>query len=262
MTLLAASLLGKTHCCVAGMDSREMWIRPGEENERLRTGPYAGALRLSPNYLWQGTQFIGRSLAIVDAGLDRNIRKSPPHVEDAQLLSAFRYQSQITKVRERANFLQSHSENKLLPNVATLKDLAVGLAKLGRSLVMLGPLTIREASFGFHPTRYGDESYQTRVSFKLPQQTTVLDLACTDLRWRAVGRELGAERDAIDLTGEDLCKHLSVRGNEVYLVIGLTRAKAADEHGALVVGVHTVPDYEAVEVDGEERPIKMRPNKL
>lgn len=198
----------------------------------------------------------------VDARLNRSIGAAPPHVEDARLLEDFRPCSQITKEKERIHFLQDHADNKSFPDVDSELDLASELAEIGRSLFLAGPLSIQEASFGVLPGYRGAESYRTRILFKLPRRKGVMDLSCPDLRWRALGRAMGAEKELITLSGADLCKRLSVREDEVYLAVGLTRASTERKYHAMVVGVHTLPDYFSVRVNGQARPIHVRQNHL
>lgn len=260
LTILATTLFAKTRCCVAGIDSRGSWVRPGVEGARL--GTYAAARLLLPSYLWPGNQFVGGSLSVVETRLNRNVHKSPPHIEDAELLEPFRYRDQIMKEKDRIHYLEDHSENAAIPDASDENEMAERLAGLGRSLILVGPLTIQKASFGVWSGRYGEESYRTRITFKLPRQKGVMDLSCTDLRWRAVGRALGAEKSRVTINGEDLSTRLSVRPDQTYLAIGLTRGDADHRNYAIAIGVHTVPDYVALDVDGRALPIHVRQNHL
>ena len=261
VTLLAATLFNKTRCCVAGIDSRGKWVRPGVEGSLV--GTYPRAFILPSTYLWSANQFIGGSLFQVDVQLDRSIGVAPPHVEDARLLPpGFRPSSQVTKEKDRIHFLHDHADNKLLPDVDSELDLADGLAQLSRSLFLAGPLGIQEASFGVMAGYRGAVSYRTRIAFKLPRRKGIMDLSCTDLRWRALGKAMGAEKEIVTLGGTDLCKRLSVREDEVYLAVGLTRASTERKYHAMVVGVHTLPDYFSVRVNGQARPIHVRQNHL
>ncbi len=89
-----------------------------------------------------------------------------------------------------------------------------------------------------------------------------MDLSCTDLRWRALGKAMGAEKELVTLSGATLCKRLSVREDEVYLAVGLTRASTEKRYHAMVIGVHTLPDYSSVRVNGQALPIHVRQNHL
>jgi len=69
-------------------------------------------------------------------------------------------------------------------------------------------------------------------------------LPVTDLKWRALGRAwLPPEGGWLDFDEGDLEARLGVR--EVFLAVGLGRSFQGACH-TLVVGVHTVPEYEVV----------------
>ena len=94
--------------------------------------------------------------------------------------------------------------------------------------------------------------YEARLSFGA-QPTATSSLPCTDLKWRAFGRALLAKEGAssadqqvrtISLTNQELRQALGGGERAIWLALGLTR----ELHGRrwpLVVGVHTIPDYEA-----------------
>ena len=71
-------------------------------------------------------------------------------------------------------------------------------------------------------------------------------LTVTDLKWRALGRAwLPADGGWVDFDEGDLEARYGIE--EVYLAVGLTRSFKG-EFWPIVIGVHTVPDFEA-EVD-------------
>ena len=71
-------------------------------------------------------------------------------------------------------------------------------------------------------------------------------LPVTDVKWRALGREwLGDRGGRLDCDEGELPDRLGVE--DLYLALGLSRSYEG-EYWLLVLGVHTVPDYE-VEVD-------------
>ena len=66
----------------------------------------------------------------------------------------------------------------------------------------------------------------------------------TDLKWRALGRAwLGKDRSRLRLEHETL--HERLQANAIYLTLGLSR-NWQGVYWLLVVGVHVVPDFEAV----------------
>jgi len=69
-------------------------------------------------------------------------------------------------------------------------------------------------------------------------------LAVTDLRWRALGRTwVSAGSDWTDFDEGDLEARLGLQ--EIYLAVGLTRSHEGS-YWPIIIGVHTVPDYQAV----------------
>jgi hypothetical protein len=101
-----------------------------------------------------------------------------------------------------------------------------------------------------HDTYAG--KYEARLSFG-GQPTATSSLPCTDLKWRAFGRALlakegdpstGQQIRTLSLTNQELRQALEGGERAIRLALGLTR----ELHGRrwpLIVGVHTIPDYEA-----------------
>jgi hypothetical protein len=91
--------------------------------------------------------------------------------------------------------------------------------------------------------------YQARMGFVLtgpvdhPQAKSQRGISVTDIKWRALGRTwLGPKGGLLTLDHKTLCQRLNV--TKIYLALGLSR-NWKGEHWLLVVGIHTVPDYEA-----------------
>jgi hypothetical protein len=64
----------------------------------------------------------------------------------------------------------------------------------------------------------------------------------TDLKWRALGRAwLGEGGGHLEFSDRELCEQLST--DTLYLTLGLSRSWKG-KCWPLVVGVHSVPDYE------------------
>jgi hypothetical protein len=255
ITLLAATTFDGTRCCIAGINSEGRWIRPGFDGQRIGT---LGGSRLVPStYLWPPSGFIGGSLAVIEAEVEERIRKDPPHLEDAEITSEPRLVASIRDEKNRLHFLEDHAENGVLPPASDKTELASGLSGLRRSLILVGPVRLQSASFGILPGYKGMQKYRTALTFKLPRQKTEVELPCVDIRWRALGRVLGAEEDPIEIHGEELCKRLSVR-HDIFVALGLTRGTPY----AMVVGVHSLPDYAGLETEGGSRPIRAHQNNL
>jgi hypothetical protein len=66
-------------------------------------------------------------------------------------------------------------------------------------------------------------------------------LPVTDVKWRALGREWLSGGGRLDYDEDELRDRLGVE--DFYLALGLSRSYEG-EYWLLVLGVHTVPDYE------------------
>ena len=92
--------------------------------------------------------------------------------------------------------------------------------------------------------------YEARMSFVLPgdanhpQAIGKNGVSVTDVKWRALGRSwLGENGGQLMLEHAELFERL--RADALYLTLGLSRAYQG-QYWPLVVGVHVVPDYDAV----------------
>ena len=116
-----------------------------------------------------------------------------------------------------------------------------------RSLCLIKPDSIKGC---FRLDAYSGK-YQARMAFKVGGRTYRVShakggLPVTDLKWRALGRAwLPEEGGWTDFDARDLEARYGIQ--EVYLAVGLTRSFEG-KCWPIVIGVHTVPDYEA-EVD-------------
>ncbi|MGQ9627476.1 MAG: hypothetical protein ACUVV0_11300 [Anaerolineae bacterium] len=91
--------------------------------------------------------------------------------------------------------------------------------------------------------------YEARLGFFLEGESSRYGslekggLPVTDLKWRALGRLWLRKRGVrLDFDDQRLKERLNVK--EIYLAVGLTRPYKG-EYWPMVIGVHTVPDYEA-----------------
>jgi hypothetical protein len=68
-------------------------------------------------------------------------------------------------------------------------------------------------------------------------------MSVTDLKWRALGRAwLPEDGGWTEFEAGDLEARFGIQ--EIYLAVGLTRS-FKDQYWPLIVGVHTLPDYQA-----------------
>jgi hypothetical protein len=90
--------------------------------------------------------------------------------------------------------------------------------------------------------------FDARLAFGLDQQEYLGSYAkggisVTDLKWRALGRAwLPKDGGWTDFDSGDLEARFGIR--EIYLAVGLTRSFKGG-FWSIVVGVHTIPDYQA-----------------
>jgi hypothetical protein len=117
------------------------------------------------------------------------------------------------------------------------------LAGHSRSLCLVKPDQVK-ASFGLDA--YSGQ-YEARLAFALGAEAYLGSmrkggLPVTDVKWRALGRKwLGDKGGWLNCDEAGLRDRLGVE--DFYLALGLSRSYQG-EYWLLVLGVHTVPDYE------------------
>lgn len=233
--LILAKTRMRSGICVAGFTrDREpvtglRWVRPVRDFETVLPGDM--------------TDVTDRELCCCDV-IELNLlapRPDPPHVED--WLTDFihprpRWLRRLEGDR-RACFLAAHLDR-------APEDVLVHQA---RSLCLVQPERVW-AEFTLDPE---SGKYEARMGFTLPgvpdhpRAASARGVSVTDLKWRALGRSwlaMGDQRLALGQCAlfEQLACHA------LYLVVGLSRSWQG-EFWPLVVGVHTVPDYECPVVD-------------
>jgi hypothetical protein len=162
-------------------------------------------------------------------------RPQPPHSED--WIADFCHRPRVVRCLEgdrRTGFLRKYLDSAP-DQVLVLQE---------RSLCLIKPEWVR-GSFRLDGYSGG---FDARLAFGLNGRPYLGSyakggLAVTDLKWRALGRSwLPGEGGWTEFDDGDLEARLGVE--EVYLAVGLTRSYEGS-HWAIVVGVHTVPDYVA-----------------
>lgn len=217
--------------CVAGMTQDPdpvtglAWVRPVREHGHVLLGDITtpDGTRLQP-------------FDVVEFSLLAQ-RPDPPHVEDWTADFSRRRPRQLRRLEgeRRAGFLQRHLDQK--PEEV--------LQRRERSLCLIKPDWIKGA---FRLDSYTG-TLTARLSFGLGQYQYLGSIpkggvAVTDLKWRALGRAwLPPDGGWVDFDAGDLEARLGIQ--EVYLAVGLTRSYERS-YASIVVGVHTVPDYQAV----------------
>jgi hypothetical protein len=221
--------------CIAGMTAEPdpvtglRWVRPCREYAHVLLGDITtvdGAVL--------------RPFDVVEFHLVRP-QATPPHTED--WITDF--------VHHRPRILRRLEGERRARLLRRTQDTAPRQVLDGqqRSLCLIQPDWIKGC---FRLDGYSGH-YDARIAFGLDRQSYLGSyakggLSVTDLKWRALGRTwLPPKGGWTEFDGGDLEARLGIQ--EVYLAMGLTRSFQGT-CWPIVVGVHTVPDYEA-EVDYE-----------
>jgi hypothetical protein len=230
LVILAVTAM-RTGVCVAGVrqDAPSVWVRPVREFGTVTLGDIT-----FPGQA--GERQVMRPFDIVEIALDAR-HPEPPFVED--WVCDFSH--------HRPRLLGTLAEDERLALLQAASALPGGIwSGYDRSL---GVCMADDLTATFSHDEYAGK-YEARLSFGA-QPTQTSSLPCTDLKWRAFGRALLAKEGAssadqpirtISLTNQQLRQGVGERA--IWLALGLTR----ELHGRrwpLVVGVHTIPDYEA-----------------
>lgn len=164
-------------------------------------------------------------------------RPDPPHVEDWMVDFVHRRPRVLRRLEgeRRAGFFPEYLDRA--PEEV--------LAHHMRSLCLVAP---EQVWARFRLDTYSGK-YEARMSFVLsgevnhPRATSPRGVPVTDLKWRGLGRAwLGQGGGTLAMDHEALLERLGAE--TLYLAVGLSR-NWQGEYWPLVVGVHTVPDYEA-----------------
>jgi len=220
--------------CIAGIDKTLKWIRPTKEKElnlediHLSNGNY---ISIGKVYNFNFTKH-----SPVECQTENYIINEDEKILNFKTLT----ESQRQKLFSRL------SENSLVTSNPSL-DIAQILKNRNRSLILLGPVNIESVSILMNP----------RINSKLDSiqikgQNNVINLPCTDLKFRAFAKNLLKKRNENSLTlngseFKDLIKY-----DQIFLAIGLTlkhkTGGGLEDNWPMIIGVHTIPDYEQ-EVD-------------
>src|SRR3972149_2948923 len=96
LTVLACTRIAGNRCCLAGIDSDDRWIRPGQPLEG-GTGFHV----MFPDQLWDVGRFVGGSLDVLGLDIDESTRRSVPHVEDRGFLGGLRRVGGLADEKQR-----------------------------------------------------------------------------------------------------------------------------------------------------------------
>ena len=229
--LILAMTYMRSGICTAGFlqqpdeVTRLRWVRPVKEHDTLRLADMTDA---------------GGRVAQVGDVLELDLKKprpEVPHTED-WITDFIYHRPRLLRRLEgehRARFLAGHLDR-------APQDV---IAQQTRSLCLVKPDEVW-ARFSQDPQ---SGQFEARLGFRLgnvmhERASSPRGIPVTDLKWRALGRTwLGQASGELSLTGPELISRL--QATDIYLALGLSR-DYQNEYWLLIIGVHVVPDYEAV----------------
>lgn len=243
----ALAILAVTHMrtgvCLAGVrpDAPAVWVRPVREHETVQLGDITYPLApgaVVPSH----ARRVMQPFDLAELALLRP-RPDPPHIED--------WTCDFARERPRLRAVLSASER-----AALLDDAGASAADIWVHYTRsLGTLAVPDLTASFTHDSYTGK-YEARLAFPGLPPGVPASIACTDLKWRALGRRLLAEQAAssgasgtgnslqtLTLSGDALRATLG-GADRIWLALGSSRTHDG-RHWPLIVGVHTLPDYEA-----------------
>ena len=229
--LILAMTYMRSGICTAGFlqqpddVTRLRWVRPVKEHDTLRLADMTDA---SGRVVETGD--------VVELDL-RKPRSEAPHTED-WITDFIYHRPRLLRRLEgdhRARFLASHLD-RAPQDVITHHTRSLCLVKPDQVWARFS----RNAQSG---------QYEARLGFRLAnveheRANSPRGIPVTDLKWRALGRTwLSQAPGELVLSSSELTGRL--QATDIYLALGLSRGYQ-NEYWLLVIGVHVVPDYEAV----------------
>jgi len=222
--------------CIAGVDENLNWVRPVKKR----------TLRLNDIKLGDN-EYISNSCVY-----DILLRKDAPNgyqtenylIDEKQPIKYLRKLDDV----ERDKLFSAKSENSLLTSNTNTNILNL-LKEKNESLILLGPVTIDSVSLS------KDEDVHVRVDFSVGpikiKNQHLKGLPCTDLKFLSFAKNILDQENTsyLRLSGEDIKNILRV--DNIFIVIGLTAEPFQGDYWPMIIGVHTIPDYQQnVEFNG------------
>jgi hypothetical protein len=242
LAILAVTKM-RTGVCLAGVrpDAPAVWVRPVREHETVLLGdityPPAPSAVAPPH-----TRRVMQPFDLAELALLRP-RPDPPHIED--------WICDFARDRPRLRAVLPAAERAALLDAAATSIEAVWV----RSTRSLGTLAVPDLTATFTRDGYTGK-YEARLAFPGLPAGGPASIACTDLKWRALGRRLLAEQAASVASAAsgnglqtlthagDTLRAVLGGADRIWLALGSSRTHDG-RHWPLIVGVHTLPDYEA-----------------
>lgn len=152
-------------------------------------------------------------------------RPRPPHRED-WICSFIRPRPvRVGNVESRLEFMEKHADPRA----------AMQILNAQISLALIKPSSV-EALFTMDS--YSGK-YEARL--RIPEMGE-RPLPVTDIKWRALGRQLLNGGERLEMTFDEIKQRLGLE--QIFVALGLGRMYEG-RHWPLVIGVHTCPDYPA-----------------
>lgn len=196
--------------CVAGIDESHNWMRPIRQP----------SLNLLKSDIFQGDLCVIKNYNVVRF-LSQCKLNNMPHSEDFVVNWS---QKPIV-----IDWLDESTREDLFLRIDETDyvegDITSYLLNNNRSLILIKPEEICGLSWS------DSFKYKPRIRFKFNKIS--YNFSCTDIKWRAYGRESKNRQCAMDM----------LSNNNIYFVIGLTR-EFKGTYWPMVVGVHMIPDIE------------------
>ena len=232
LTILATSRMKGSRACIAGINENGTWIRPDEKDF-----PHFQIDDLSEETY--------KNFNIIDVDLAKDPDVVLPHSEDHHIEESAKLIKEVSS-HEREKFLNKYCENHLFNR----SDIGISeiLQDAGRSLVLVGPVKIIDVELAKIPIR----PRRPRMRFEIIPGVSLGSVRITDLKFLTFNHRRLEElnQDVEKLTDDRLKKILGIE--KTYLVLGLSRLwtnpAGVSACWPMVVGFHTIPDYQG-EID-------------
>jgi hypothetical protein len=196
--------------CVAGIDEGGRWVRPVNLPE----------FDFSPQELSQAGGVVVEPYNEVEFRLGQRLNSSPQS-EDVEAIGATPLLVRTLNENQLLTLMQQKDEHQGV--VENGNDLETWLVGMNRSLVLT---RVDDVLRAYRNTF--NERRQRRIVFRVGDN--ILNLPCTDLRWRKITRN---DRDAEALNSLK-------SANVIYFALGLPRIFQGHYY-PMVVGVHPLP---------------------
>lgn len=227
VVILAVTKMQGDRVCIAGIDENNQWVRPVKE--------YPNHSETSDIFNKMTNQIIYEVFNIVDIPLIKK-ESETPHSED-YVLDVNKDPKVIGTIspQERESFLVKHCENTFLKGSS--EPINKLLEGSNRSLILVGPVNIHYIVL--------EKDKTPRIKFEIAgDYQSERTVPCTDLKFRALGKRILKDTNSQRIVLNSIQLADRIGTDKIFLGLGLTRKYHGEFH-TMVIGVYTIPDYEA-----------------